>query len=405
MRPSSLVILGQVVWAIGQLAIVIILSALSELQMVGVLTLGLAIFAPLCLLGSFNLRTLIVLDKKGEIDLRVAFKLRILVAIVSLMLTGAVLAFVADEIGEWIAVLMIIATRIADHVSDVAIGYYQRVNDFLSVARSFVARGLTAVLPFSLVYVGVVGVETASVVAAVSALAVTLIGDVQPILRMTYSGGQQTGGAVINLIRSLKDSVWSSPYPMLDSLHMNSFRYAAGYSLSMQEMGYVGLAQAFYAPVQLVISAMGYSYIVKTSELVEQRDAARIRGNIWRGVVLGLGPAVFFVMSIILIPEEVLTIFLPGISIDARRVAMFVGLAMLPMGAAGFVAQNLIARKDIKAYVGGPIIGILTFLVFVLGIIMMQIDIGLIGVAVSFFLCGVIRLAWSLFFALRDNKF
>jgi len=93
----------------------------GELALVGLITLGLAVHAPLVAFGNLNLRQLVALDTSQSIDPRYAFGLRACVALAAALITGGVLALVAPPDVDWIAAWIFVGSRIADNVAEVAL--------------------------------------------------------------------------------------------------------------------------------------------------------------------------------------------------------------------------------------------------------------------------------------------
>lgn len=355
-------VVGQAVWAAAQAAIVIVLSSRGEHALIGVYTLGLAVFAPLCLLGSLNLRTSVALGRDNMVFApRQALALRAGVVIVALLVTLAVLTAAAGGFAQWLIAATLISIRAVDQISDVSTGFYQRNDRQDLIARSFFIRGATNFLPFVATVVLTGDVLLATLLALAATLVAALAHDALPMLRK----GGAVAGRLWQEIRDIaRRSAWVAFYPVLDNLHFNSFRYAMFLATSAEFMGLVGVAQTLFVPFQLVVTALGFQFLPQALRLHHgdlKDGGSRENAHLWKGVGLGFAVTVSFAVLVWLMPSSLIGwIFQEGAQ-EARPALMVVAIAMLPVAATGFVALSLIAREERRLYVLAPTVALVVF--------------------------------------------
>ena len=401
-RESVPIVGGQALWAVSQALIVFVIANQGRLELLGVFTLGLGIFTPLCLLGSFNLRTLLAIDSEETIDFRAALTLRILVSVVSLLITGLVIYPVAGDRKDLFLVVTLVAVRISDQLSDIAVGHFQRNGTMGRIGSSFAVRGCAVFIPFASVLLSGGGLSRAAACALGGSLAASCIFDLWPCLRETDKSASST---ITNLVKGLGTTIRTSPFPALDSLHTNTLRFGVYLFMSTKTLGLVGVAQALYAPIQLIIGAMGYIYLAEAKSLVDEGTELDARRHVWRGVTLGFVPGCMFLVFAVLVPEAALkSVFdLPGG--ELRAAILVVAIAMLPLPSCGFTAQALVARSNYKHYVLGPLVGLAVFWVGALLILNAIEAPNLFSVSLIFAASGLMRLMFNTRVLITSNRF
>ena len=165
---------------------------------------------------------------------------------------------------------------------------------------------------------------------------------------------------------------------------------------SLEVLGLVGIEQTLYAPVQLLLSAMGYRYLTKARQLKVHGTYRSFQQHVRVGTFLGLWPGTAFVLLAAMVPA----LFLEPIFVDqpevGRKILLVIGIAMLPLGAAGFAAGSLVARNDVLSYVIGPVIGLSAFFLFLWPLSLLSTHDAVFKVGAAFFISSVLRLTFSL---------
>ena len=253
-NTNVIIIGGQGIWALAQALTVIVLSHFESIELVGIYTLGLAFFSPLCLLGSLNLRTLLAIDTDKHINLNAAYQFRAIVIFISLILTAVFLFISSSDLERLKIAILLVAVRSSDQMSDVATGDFQRTNKHYMIALSYMMRGLASILPLSIVLMLNGSLLLAAALTLFTSVCVTVAFDIVPTIRNEKNKNNKSD--IRNLINTLGKSLWSAPYPFMDNFHFNSLRYSIFLLASTSVLGVVSAAQTMYAPIQLIINLL-----------------------------------------------------------------------------------------------------------------------------------------------------
>jgi len=355
---SRAVVASQVVFALGQAAILLILARQGQLETIGVFTAGLAIFSPLCLLAGLNSRTLIAIAATSGLSAATAFQLRAIAILGSGAIAAALLIPLAPDAATLAAAVLLVGTRAADQLSDVSIGFYQRDGRMDLIARSFAIRGLAGLLPFAFV-LGLGGaIPLAAAAAALGTTSAVLLLEVRPLTAGTRTcTSPGLGTALREFLRSPAAFV-----PLVDSLHINAIRYALVLTSSADFLGLFGIAQAFFAPVQLLTTAIGYRRLAQARQLVERGDVLGLKRQAAVGLVLGGLLSLAFLLGALLIPTSVLALAVGDAAPDARSALLGVAVAFLFWAPNAMVGYPLIAANRQWAYLLAPLLGNVAFI-------------------------------------------
>jgi O-antigen/teichoic acid export membrane protein len=357
------IIVGQAFWALAQALIVLLLARQAGgVELIGTFTLALAIFTPLCLVGGLNLRNLIAIDEDKNIDIAAALVLRTIVVVLALAITILVLQFTGNLGAHWPIVVVLMGTRALDHVSDVAAGVYQSNNRLGKIGVSFFARGAANFFPMIVIWNLGGGLGLAVGAAFVITLVAVVICDLLSIKRIAEASKKEGDFKLRLLFKTLVPSLSASLFPFFDSLHANSLRYAIVFLFSSSVLGLVGIAQTLFAPIQLLISALGYSYLPKMRALVKAGERDKIISFVRIGSLQGLLPTIAFLLFSLIVPDSLLRILFGDIDLKGLRDALYmVSVAMLFFGVTGYLAQSVLAIKQERYYLLAPLIGSMSF--------------------------------------------
>ena len=394
MRGTLSIVTGQAIWAVAQASIVLFLAHRGAFSVIGAYVLGLSILTPLCLLGGLNLRVLVALDGENAICARAAILLRAAITLLALAMTGGILLIVTPERSDAISALFLVATRIGDQLSDVANGYQQKNGNHDAIGRSFLIRGAALILPFLVIFAVNMSMPSLDIMlvlglgCAITTLLASLIVDIWPLWRR--SNALHSTWLDIGVL--LRNARHIAGYPLLDSLHMNSFRYAIFLTSSAEYLGLIGVAQTLYVPFQLLGTALGYPFLSRLRETITTKPADFWRLT-WQGIGMGLAIGGVFLICGVIVPEAILSTIFSGHGASLKPALMLVGIAMLPMLACGFAAQSLAAQRVQMAYILAPTAGFLLFWCAIAIAFVMSPTSWPVLIAALFFLSGVIRLA------------
>lgn len=403
-RKSIQIVAGQFFWAIAQ-ALVIVLITKQEYgaELAGIYGLAVAVYTPICLLAGLNLRNLLAIDGKKTINSRAAVVVRVVSTSLALMAAYFVAGMMVESGLQLLLIILLLSTRLADQVSDIAAGVFQRDEKFERIALSYFCRGVGNLIPLVAAHFLNLSFLGAAAVALFLVASVTFAIDLNPLLKM-----ERRRIDLRDFIYSMKAKYWGAPFQFLDSLHSNSLRYAASFFLPLQTIGVLSVAQTIYAPVQMIVGAVGYTYIIKTRKIFESKDGLGLQRHALNGALLGLFFSLSFFALLYFLPRETLLGVFSFENIpNAGEILLLTTLSMLPMSIGGLPSQILIAIERYKSYSLVPFIGVLSYYSFLITLIFLKGNFRLNELLIVFAASYILRVAFSiglLFWKVAQSK-
>lgn len=147
-RNFSWTLAGNLIYAVCQWGILVVLAKLGSPELVGVFALALAVTTPVIMFANLQLRTVQATDARKEFTFGDYFALRMLTTIAALMVI-VVLTFSLGFGRDTAAIIILIGSAKAfESFSDAAYGLFQQNERMDLVSRSMIAKGLLSLLAF-----------------------------------------------------------------------------------------------------------------------------------------------------------------------------------------------------------------------------------------------------------------
>jgi O-antigen/teichoic acid export membrane protein len=303
-RNFAWTVTGNVVYAACQWGILIVIAKLGTPTMMGQFALGLAVSAPVFMLTSLQLRTVLATDARDEYRLGNYLALRVLGTTLGLVaITGFVL--VSGLRKETAAVVLLVSlAKASDSMSDIIYGFWQKHEHFDKIAIALGGRGLGSVAAMGLVLY-----LTRSIVWSTAAMAV-----VWALWLATY----ERSGAK-HLLSSISASEHVRPewdrargrqlvllalplgiVMLMLSLNANIPRYFIEHYFGEAMLGYFAAMAYVSVAGNTIMSAMGQTAVPRLARYFHSDRPAflhLLKNMILLGAVLGIagvGVALFF---------------------------------------------------------------------------------------------------------------
>lgn len=338
---TTKILLGQAIWAGSQALITIALARNGFMELLGLYYLGLGVFAPACLLVGLNLRNLIAVDADRQISILPALLIRFMAASFAVLPTGAALFLFADTQNATVA-LILVAGRAADQIAELAVGFYQRENLHPKIGRSAMWRGMAAALPLVLVLYFSQSILIASLVSTLFTFVALWVVDIRELRRRAAQDDRQT---IRQTLALLSGTFQSAPYPLLDSLFSNLLRYSVALFLPAQTLGLIAVAQTLYAPLQLVISSLGYTFLTRARTISITLGQAHLKRHMLRGFYYSGALSSAFLGFSILVPDGWLGTLFSTDPTQTKRTVQLVSLSMFFLPFCGFAALTAYSQN------------------------------------------------------------
>lgn len=345
LKTDGTILVGQGIWALGQIVILASFTKVGGVDQTAAYVLALSIFAPLSLLLGLNLRSIIAIDSDQEIDVNDALGYRVAASTICLLASmGLVFALQEQTCYEVGVLTLIMAMRIVDASSEITFGLYQKEHRHHRIGVSLVSRGILTILPMAFCYFALLPLHLGALIAFVGNWISFIYIDVLCAGLAFRIVGIDAG----RLIRAIRGKAWALTQPFFDSLFLNSFRYLTMAFAGPAALALLGIAQSLYAPIQLVVTTLGYRFLSSAKSAAVSLDPARIAMVKRHAVLLSACSAGSFVLLSAAIPESVWRLLFGETAQGVHRVALIFAIAVSLLPFAGFYGQFLLASGSAK---------------------------------------------------------
>jgi O-antigen/teichoic acid export membrane protein len=390
------VLFGNILFALSQWSIFVVLTRFSTQEAVGHFALGLAISGPIFFLLGLDLRAVQATDARGDYSLGEYVGLTLaLVPLGYLLVLGVVLVF---DLGAaaWVVLAVALAKAI-EAISLVFYGAAQQAEQMDRIARSLVLRGLTGVVALGLV-LGLTDNVPAGVIGLAAAWAtILLVHDIPSARNLQSPTGEPIGAVRPALRRERARSLTRLAWPAginraVASLSLNTPRYLVQGFLGAAQLGVFSAVGYVMRIVDLVSNALTG---VVMPRLAKYYVAGR-RSAFWQllakstGLATGLG--LLMLMGAVLVGEQALSFFYGSEYADGPLLVQLV-LAGIIVTAARFLSAAILAARHIRLRT--LITVATTVLVLAVGVVLIPRQ-GLMGAANSLLIAYGLRVIVSL---------
>jgi O-antigen/teichoic acid export membrane protein len=388
LRSFSLLI-GQAVWAACQAGVIFFLTGRpAGISLVGSLTFALAIFSPLCLLGSLNTRNLVAIGRGRTLSLLRDIYIRATVVLVAILVVVLVLLLTEKFRQFALLTFLLLILRGADQLSDVSAGYYQQHNKTKRLVFSYCGRGLISLAAVAIAYGFFNSLQIAVAVSAIATLLFVIWFDIAVPWK---SLPREVKGERKEDAKDKKVSSAVKLFPFFDSLHANSLRLAMGAIFPTEIVGILGIVQTAFAPVQIFISAIALSNLRRLAILSDSSNA-NFKNLLNRLVLISFVIVLFFGLLWMLVDANLVGRIFPSLNpSEIKEVGVFFSLSMLLFGPTGFYAQAALIKRRDKIYGLAPLIGLGVFCIFIAASKTGVLSVGLFGLCLCFMLSNALK--------------
>ncbi len=304
-RNFAWTVSGNVVYAACQWGILIVIAKLGTPTMMGQFALGLAISAPVFMMTSLQLRTVLATDARDEYRLGSYLALRVLGTALGLAVIGG-FVLVSGFRRETAAIILLVSlAKAADSMSDIIYGFWQKHEHFDKIAIALGGRGLGSVAAMGLVLY-----LTRSIALSTAAMALfwaiwlatyersgakSLLSSISASERLRPEWDRARGRQLVVLALPLGIVM------LMLSLNANIPRYFIEHYFGEAMLGYFAAMAYVSVAGNTVMAAMGQSAVPRLARYFHSDDRPAflrlLKNMILLGTVLGIagiGVAFFF---------------------------------------------------------------------------------------------------------------
>jgi len=297
-RNFSWIFVGNLIYAVCQWGLLVVLAKMGTPHMVGQFTLGVAIAAPIILFSNLQLRTVQATDANCQYSFKQYLMLRLGSTAFALCVIAAIVAIGGfTQETAWV-ILMIGLAKAVEAISDLMYGCLQQHERMDWIAHSLILRGVLALiaLSFGMVVGGLIGAISGLTLVWITVLLGHDFFRVETVLSISRSANkvpsqQHEKSSIQPLIHLTKIAFPLGLSSFLISLNVNIPRYVVEKFLGQETLGI--FAAMTYLPIAgtMIVTALGQSTIPRLSKYYATKNYASfwqlLRRLIWSGVGMG----------------------------------------------------------------------------------------------------------------------
>ncbi|WEK56392.1 MAG: oligosaccharide flippase family protein [Candidatus Cohnella colombiensis] len=289
-RNISWTLIGNIIYAITQWALIIVIARWSNPELVGQFSLALAYVSPLILLSQLQLRALQVVDTRGKYTFGNYAGIRIVITVVAVVVIPCIL-FIVGEREElvWLSIVIAIAKGF-ESISDIIHGALQKREQFQIISISKIGKGLLAIGAFAMgMYIWRDALPDTRLLAATACMAVAwaiqlVVYDIRKIRRYEAFRPDYRWGPMLEL------AVWGAPLGivvMLSSLSTQIPRILISRELGSHDLGIFSALGYLLTAGMIVSNAIGQAAAPRMSRLCHQRKLSELHRLVIRLSAVG----------------------------------------------------------------------------------------------------------------------
>ncbi|TMQ75633.1 lipopolysaccharide biosynthesis protein [Candidatus Accumulibacter phosphatis] len=299
-------LVGNIVYALCQWMMLIIIARLGNARDVGIYSLALAISAPVMLFLGMNLRVAIATDQKHQFNIQDYLALRVCSSTAALLIISFVAFFLyRTETYVLIAIIMVSLMKLVESLSDVCYGFFQQNERNDLIAKSLILRGVSTVLLLVPAY-DYLGSLTESLCVILSGwLAILVVFDARNLRNISATG---TGRRIrFSQCAGLLRVVFPLGFVALfDSLTPNITRYAVEFFFGLEKLGYFSAIAYLMVAGGTVTGALGNAATPRMARHFVNNEWSEFCRVGLTSVLLGSGVGVCGLMVSVLYGEQLL---------------------------------------------------------------------------------------------------
>lgn len=331
---------GNVVLAISQWGILVVLAKIGNPHMIGQFTFGLAVTAPVIFFTNMSLSKVLSTDTSHMYEFRDYFGLRIVMNILAVTIVVMILIIIGLDLQQALIVFVIGISKVVESTSNIFHGLYQKNERMDYTGISYMIKG-----PTSLCAMGIFLWLTNSLLIAVTALSMSWL-----LILIVYEFplGRRFGSIRPRFITSNFRKLLTLSFPLgivalLLSLIPNIPRYFIEYFLGSEALGYFAAIVYIMAAYSTIINALGESIIPRLAHFYSNSYIKQYQSLIMKVLLVVIGISLGSIVGVFYFGKFVLTILY-----DSSYVAYSQLLFQL-MIAALFISMSTIIEYGITA--------------------------------------------------------
>ncbi|UOQ95064.1 oligosaccharide flippase family protein [Halobacillus shinanisalinarum] len=229
---------SNIVFALFQWLLLIVLTKLGNQELVGMYTLGLAITAPIMIFSNLQLRAIQATDANNENEFKDFLSLRLFAMLFGLLVCTVIIFYSGYSIQLCLIIFLIAISKAIEGLNDIVYGFLQKIEDMNKIAISLILRAVLGFVLFSLSFYFTKSLQIAIIGLSLAWLLVLILWDIKKLFKHNINFTLHFNFKVLS--RLFYVSVPLGFVSMLGSLNTNLPRYIIENQLSLEALGIFG---------------------------------------------------------------------------------------------------------------------------------------------------------------------
>lgn len=153
LKKLSWSLIGNVIYSLSQWGIVTIIARFGSPEDLGSYSIALALISPIVLFFNFQLRTLLATDEENKFSFNQYLNGRVSHLVISYIIVILVSFVYSDNYYIRILVMVLGMAKVIEALSDICLGYFQKIGKIDLIGKSQLFRGLLTVLIVGSLYI------------------------------------------------------------------------------------------------------------------------------------------------------------------------------------------------------------------------------------------------------------
>ncbi|WP_312469804.1 oligosaccharide flippase family protein [Neobacillus sp.] len=386
-RNVSYMLIGNLIYALSQWGIIMVLAKLGSPKMVGGFTLGLAVTAPIILIFDLQLRSVLATDTKEEFSFRHYLALKGVNSFLAILVLGIVIIIGGYKGKAAFVIFLVGVAKLIESVIELHYGLFQKQERMDIIAKSLIIRGCTSLFIIALLItitnsllIGVAGF-------CLSWLCLLFILEVPKAKRMAAS--QSSPLKLVSVKKLFLTSFPLGLVMMMMSLYTNIPRYAIEHVIGTEAVGYYSALFYIVTAGNLVINAIGQTISPRLANYFTKEEYIPFSKLLTKFVCFGFIYGSAGVLLTLLIGKQVLGIIYTQEYVQFQKLFVLLMIAGTLMYAGSFFGFALTAMRKFSIQ---PILSILWVISTILLSFLLIPSYGLTGAAIVTIITTAIQL-------------
>ncbi len=383
---------GNVVYAICQWGIFVVLAKLGTPDMVGQISLAFAITAPISLFTDLKLRSIQATDSKKEYLFGDYLATRIITIGFFFLFLFIIVLFSNYNTDSVVIIISVAIAKAFDSLSDISYGFLQQHERMKRIAISRIIQGLVQSLVFAIIIFLFKNIMIGAIFFALASCLVTILYDINSVMIVNkiVSDSEQNSGKSVKeryyevyprwdkekIIKLIKMGLPLGLAVASTSFYINIPKYFIKYYLGITDLGIFSALSYIIVGGGLVINALSQSASPRLARYWVTQNLKEFDDLFYKLIVLGVSLGILIMIFIFIFGKNLILLFYSSVYAEKFNILILVVLSSCIQYGYVFCGTAISAMRNFKVQL--PIQTISTFIVLSLSYLFIK-DYGLIG--------------------------